>query len=75
MSKATKWYYKISWLVRLIIAILPPTSWIVHAIVRISSGKLFSVIVGILSLLIVALPIIYVVDLITTIVFRRLLLT
>lgn len=74
MSKGSGWYYGLSPLIRLILAIIPVTAWIVHAIARITSGKLLGVIVGIICLFGVGF-IVWIIDLITTIAFRRLLLT
>lgn len=63
---SNKWYSDLSGLIRLIIAIIPITSYVVHALARITSGKLINIVVGIISLFGLGL-VFWVVDLITTI--------
>ena len=65
------WYYGISWIVRLVLAIIPVTSCVVHAIARISSGKLLNIVVGILGF-IFGWNILWIIDLITTILRTKL---
>lgn len=72
-TKGNAWYYNISRLLRIIIAIIPITAWIVHAIARITSGKLLGLVVGIICLFGVGL-IVWVIDLITVLFMGKLFL-
>lgn len=56
---------RLGWLVNLIFAILPPTSWILGGITRIQRGHLIA---GILQLLAIGEVIFYFVDLVTVII-------
>lgn len=60
MAKAKKDYFGLSWIVSLILAIIPVTSWILGFITRFSEGK---IVAGLLRLLL-GWNIIYIVDLI-----------
>ncbi len=60
MAKAKKDYFGLSWIVSLILAIIPITSWILGVITRFSEGK---IVAGILRL-ILGWNIIYIIDLI-----------
>lgn len=71
-AKGNKWYYSLSSLVRLILAIIPFTAWIVHAFARITSGKTLGIVIGIISLFGVGF-ILWIIDLVTTILGMRLL--
>lgn len=59
-AKAKKDYFGLSWIVSLILAIIPVTSWILGFITRFSEGK---IVAGLLRLLL-GWNIIYIVDLI-----------
>lgn len=72
MAKGNSWYYELSSTIRLILAIIPVTAWLVHAVARITSGKLVNIIIGIICLFGVGL-IVWVVDLVTTILYKKLL--
>lgn len=72
MSKSNAWYYNLPYILRLVLAIIPVTAWFVHAIARITSGKLSGLVIGIICLFGVGL-IVWVIDLVTTIVTKRLL--
>lgn len=71
MAKGNSWYYNLSYTIRLVLAIIPFTAWIVHAIARITSGKLLGLVLGIISLFGVGF-ILWIVDLVTTILYKKL---
>lgn len=62
-----KAYLGLSWIVSLILAILPPTNIVLGIVTRIQRGKILGAILNI-----ILAPIFYVVDLITIIVTRDL---
>ena len=73
MAKGNSWYNSMSWIVKLILAIIPVTSWLVHAFARITSGKVSGIVVGLICLLTGALAgVFWFVDLITVIVSHKL---
>lgn len=73
MASSNSWYYNMSWIVRLILAIIPVTSWLVHSFARITSGKLSGVVIGIIFLLTGALAgIFWIIDLICVIIGKKL---
>ena len=75
-GKRRSWYYGLSWLVRVIIAIIPILSLIIHLLARIDSSKsLLNTVLIILIMIIFGWNIVYIVDIITTIVIRKILLT
>lgn len=70
------WYYDLSWIVRVIIAIIPILSLVVHLLARLSATKgLLHLILLVLLHLILGWNILWIVDLITTLVLKRILLT
>ena len=60
-----KAYFGLPWIVSLILAIIPFTSWILGIVVRFSRGNLLG---GILNIILA--PIFYIVDLVTMIVSK-----
>lgn len=72
MSKGNAWYRKLSRLARVVIAIIPFTAWIVHAIARITSGNLLSVVIGIICLFGVGL-FVWIIDLVSVLIADKLL--
>lgn len=70
------WYYDLSWIVRVIIAIVPILSLIVHLLARLSATKgLLHLILLIAVHVIFGWNILYIVDLITTLVIKKIFLT
>lgn len=65
MSKFAKEYNKISWIIRLILVIIPVTAWIIGGLYRISKGRLLF---GVLYLLTAAFfGIGWIIDIITVV--------
>ena len=69
MAKKSKDYFGMGWLVSVILAIIPVTSWILGALTRFSEGKLVA---GILRLLL-GWNIIWIIDLVLMILDGRIL--
>lgn len=67
MAKGGKAYLGLPWIVSLILAIIPVTSWILGVVTRITRGHLIS---GILNIFLV--PLFWIIDLITMIFCRDL---
>ena len=67
MASAKKDYFGLAWIVSLILAIIPVTSWICGAITRLSEGK----IVAFLIRLIFGFTIVWILDLILMIVSHK----
>ena len=67
MAKRKRGYLNahLGWLINLILAIIPPTSWLLGGITRIMRGHLIT---GILQLLLIGEVIFYFVDLVTVII-------
>ena len=70
MSKGNSGYFNLPWGLRLVLAIIPVTAWLVHAIARLTSGKVLGIVFGILGLIGFGF-IFWIVDLITTILNKR----
>lgn len=70
------WYYEFSWLVRIIISIIPIVSTVVHLLARLSGqSSLLTKVLLIVVHVIFGWNLFWLVDIITTIVIRRLLFT
>ncbi|MBQ9511336.1 MAG: hypothetical protein IJR55_06565 [Clostridia bacterium] len=67
MAKSSKDYFGLSWIVSIILAIIPFTSWICGAVVRFQEGK----IVAALIRLIFGFTIVWLLDLISMIVKHK----
>ena len=72
MAKGNSWYYNLSWVVRVILAIIPVTAWLVHSFARITSGKVLGIIIGIISLFGIGF-ILWIIDIFTTLITKKLL--
>ena len=66
MAKRKRGYLNahLGWLINLILAIIPPTSWVLGGITRIMRGHLIA---GILQLLLIGEIVFYIADIITVI--------
>ncbi len=73
-KKSNHWYFSLSKTLKLIIAIIPFTSWIVHALVRITSKNTLAIILGIISLFGFGL-IMWIIDLVCIATGNKLILT
>ena len=69
MAKKSKDYFGLSWIVSLILAIIPVTSWILGAITRFQEGKLVA---GIIRL-VFGFTIVWICDIICMILNKRIL--
>ena len=76
MAKRKSGYYGLSWLMRVIISFIPFVSTVVHLLARLSASKstLFSVLLIIFHL-IFGWNVFWLIDIITTLVIRRIILT
>ena len=76
MAKKKNWYYGFSRLIRIIIAIVPILSLIVHLLARLDAGKgLLHLVLVVVVCLVFGWNILWIVDIITTLVTDRILLT
>ena len=61
MAKKSKDYFGMSWLISLILAIIPVTSWLLGVVTRIQEGK---IVAGILRIFL-CFPIIWILDILS----------